>query len=133
MPKSLCSSNTNVGIAKCSGLVPLTFSVRCSLSCFSLADNFVDTLCHILDISRVEASHGNSAIASHVNMTLLDHFFDLWLVQTCVCEHTNLVCDVVPSSRGSFLFNGSAQCRAHRHDSVGHELQLTQPLLLELF
>ena len=62
---------------------------------------------------------------------LLGQNIHLLGLQSSVCEHTNLGCDVAPVVLAAELLEVLLEESAHGDDAVGHALDLTEPLLVE--
>ena len=91
----------------------------------------VDGLCNVLNVVGVDASHRDAAVFQKVDVPLVNQQLALALGQSCEREHTNLIGDVIPRTRGAQLFNGTAKLTTHVVDAVSHEFDFSSPLRAE--
>lgn len=67
---------------------------------FDLSDSFVHSFSDVVDILGVEAYHCHSAVFQHVDVVFADHVTYLCFIETSEREHSDLVGDVLPVTRG---------------------------------
>ena len=94
----------------------------------SLPNNSINRLSEVLDIVRVQASHADTAVFSHVHVVLLAQRQDLRLAETREGEHADLVGDVVPRAGRLELVELRLERFAHLYDAAGHGAQIAFPL-----
>lgn len=98
----------------------------------NLFGHLVDSLGQSADVLRGDSGNGDSAVLGSVDGELLGKSLNLLRRQTGVAEHTNLRGDVVPVLLGAKSLEVLLEQSSHLDHSVGHLLDLTEPLLLEL-
>lgn len=84
------------------------------------------------DIVAGDTGNGDTAVLGGVDGVLLGQLVHLLGVQASVGEHANLASDVGPVVLGAELLEVLLEEGTHGDDSVGHALDLTQPLLVQL-
>lgn len=84
------------------------------------------------DIVAGDTGNGDTAVLGGVDGVLLGQLVHLLGVQASVGEHANLAGDVGPVVLGAELLEVLLEEGTHGDDSVGHALDLTQPLLVQL-
>lgn len=92
----------------------------------------VDGLCEPLDVVGGDTSNGDTAVLGGVNGVLLGQSRHLLGGEPSVGEHADLAGDVGPVVLGAELLEVVLEERAHLDDAVGHALDLTKPLLVQL-
>lgn len=99
----------------------------------STANNFVDALREVADVTLVEASHTDTSIGGHVNVRLLSEGLGLLRVQAGEAEHADLLDNVAPVTWSlEVMCQLTVQRIAHADDSVGHVLDFTLPAKIPL-
>lgn len=98
----------------------------------SLPDDSINRLGKVLDIVRVQASHADTAVLSHVDVVLLAQRQDLLLAEAGEGEHADLVGDVVPRAGSLELVELLLERLAHLDDAAGHGAKIAFPLGEEL-
>lgn len=84
------------------------------------------------DIVAGDTGNGDTAVLGGVDGVLLGQLVHLLGVQASVGEHANLAGDVGPVVLGAELLEVLLEEGTHGDDSVGHALDLTQPLFVQL-
>lgn len=86
----------------------------------------------MVDIGAGDASNGDTAVLGQIDGVVLGDLGNLLGGQASVGEHADLVGDVGPVMLGAELLELATEQGAHGDDAVGHLLDLTEPLLVEL-
>lgn len=108
--------------------------ITCSLKTlilYSLTSDLVDGLGKALDVAGSDTSNTDSAILGGIHTVLLGQLVHLLGLQASEGEHTNLAGDVAPVVLAAELLEVLLEESTHGDDTVGHTLDLTQPLLVE--
>ena len=87
----------------------------------------MESVCDVVEVLRVEASDGNTAVHGHVNGILFAELVDLVLVQAGEGEHANLVDDVAPIVLVAHLLQLVAEAVAHGVHTARHVAQILVP------
>ena len=86
----------------------------------------------VLNIGLVETSHRDAAVAGKVDVGLLGEGINLLGREAGEREHANLRLDVAPLAGSVELNELVVKLLTHVDNAVGHELDLGEPLSLEL-
>lgn len=97
-----------------------------------LADGTINGSGKVVNVPRIEAGHGDTAVLGHVDVVLLAEPEHLCLGEAREGEHANLVSDVVPGSGRPQLLELGAKGLAHADDAARHVAQVVLPLCKEL-
>ena len=92
----------------------------------------VDSLGEVVDVGAGNTGDGDTAILGEVDRVVLSDLLDLLSRQAGVGEHADLGGDVGPVVLGAELLELLAEESAHGDDAIGHALDLTLPLRVEL-
>lgn len=93
----------------------------------------MDGLADVLDIVAGETSDRDASVLGHVDAELTGQTVALLLLEPGEAEHSNLVGDVTPAAGAALLLQGAAQLGSHRDDTLGHLLDILQPLHTQLW
>lgn len=99
---------------------------------FFLTLDLEDSLGQAADVVAGDTSNGDTAVLGGVDGVLLGQLLHLLGVQASVGEHADLAGDVGPVVLGAELLEVLLEEGTHGDDSVGHALDLAQPLLVQL-
>lgn len=93
----------------------------------------MDGLGEVLDVLGRDTGDRDTAILGEVDVVLVLHLLDLLGGQASVAEHADLVGDVVPVELGLVVVDEVAlELGAHGDDAIGHQLDLLEPLGIQL-
>lgn len=107
--------------------------MKCKIECaVCIADvllgDSVNGSGQVLDVFARHSGHRDASVLGQVHAELLGDALHLLGVQSGEAEHTDLVSDVLPRALRSLLDQVTLEVRAHRDDTIGHALDLAQPL-----
>ena len=97
-----------------------------------VANDIIDGVGKVLDVLGVETGHGDASVIGQVDVVLLLQDLDLGGSQACEGEHSNLIDNVVPGTRGTQGQQLLVQSLAHSNNTVGHLGQVLLPLAVQL-
>lgn len=93
----------------------------------------MDGLGEVLDVLGRDTGDRDTAILGEVDVVLVLHLLNLLGGQAGVAEHADLVGDVVPVALGLVVVDKMVlELGAHGDDAVGHQLDLLEPLGVQL-
>lgn len=99
----------------------------------SLLGDLMDGLGEVGNVVARDTGNRDTAILGQVDVVLVLELLDLLRSQSGVAEHTDLVGDVIPVKLGLVVVNKVVlELGTHGDDAVGHQLDLSQPLGVQL-